>query len=331
MTTPAGKPAELDSFGLPRLSLGGKLEEDNRDHSRAPINSGGTITGDSFQTSNIDPRITIDSKALICHNAAGSTTVKINIATGTVDLLFGSGVAASLRFVDSAGALFGDLSYSFSGGGMLLESILPTFMTIAAVSAAGMLNTVYPVSYLGLSNVSWICDLHTAVNVYSQASGGISGGQAYWSALMNDSVRQASINLLTGVGAVNSIQIGDTSARLRIDMAGGLSIDFIGSNLLFNQPASSSISAGGHFIYLGVRIQAAAGGTAHGSGYPWRHLQTNAGGTAYVNPVSFVFANINVVNVNTLQIRLATYYGGMFTGNSIAAGIVEYVGNVTVS
>ena len=106
-----------DSFGLPKIDIGPTGDVNQRDHSRAPLISGGTVTGNAFQTSPTDPRITVDSTALIAHATDGTTTFKIDVPTGVVSIISpATGQSGGLQFVDASAAVISKITQDATFG-----------------------------------------------------------------------------------------------------------------------------------------------------------------------------------------------------------------------
>ena len=124
-----GTTVATDKFGLPKLpsySDTGKSESDNRDHSRAPISTGGTITGKSFQTDAVDPRIVIDSTGLTAHRTDGTQSVRIDVAAGTITLEAGSSSSPGLVFTNTGSIVarvYDDTGLVYNASALTQESI----------------------------------------------------------------------------------------------------------------------------------------------------------------------------------------------------------------
>ena len=74
-----------DKFGLPKITLdGGASEASDRSAIRAPMLTGGTITGRNFQTDAVNPRIVLDSTQFVAYDSTGAAKVTIDVATGNI-------------------------------------------------------------------------------------------------------------------------------------------------------------------------------------------------------------------------------------------------------
>lgn len=327
-------------YGLPTISLdSGKPDTQDRSSIRAPMLTGGTVTGKTFQTDAVNPRIVLDSTQFAAYNTTGQNTVKIDVATGQVDLLFGAGVNPTLRWVDTSGVVQAQIKYDASFLGV--NAWVAEAKTMAAIMAHDTIGAAYNVAPVAWVNVR---SDSQSVHLYASAAGnsivqtilnaGFAGGAQVTQILSAALATQAEFGLDGNVGATNYLTVKDATARFRFSYdpaAHNAAVDYIGGNILFTNPVQSTIAPLGHFLSCGHRDVAVAAGQAFGNGLHWRHLTTNAGGTAYVTPTVATFTASVSTNANTLQIRFISYYGGMFTCNSIAAGIVEWYGFVTMT
>jgi hypothetical protein len=136
---------------------------------------------------------------------------------------------------------------------------------------------------------------------------------------------------------VNFFQVADTSSRFRFTTYADVpenSIDFIHGNLMFNDTTNWTLAGpGAAFNYFGIRAVAAAAevGTAFAQGHHWRHVRADASGFTFVTPPSVTFSNILTTNANTIQMRALSPYGGQFSANAIATGVIECIQYVTVN
>jgi hypothetical protein len=191
MTAPVDQSTPADTYGLPKLSVNGGRDDINndRDFSRASIQSGGTITGNAFQTDGVDPRIVIDSTQLSAHRSDGKETVNINVAAGSLTILADTAASgAGVFFKTAAGAVFGQIVNDpavFVSGGLLIDSTQQ--IAIISENALGG-GPAQPWAYLQLdkasSSFSLACQAAGVASAISGASNRIdifAGNDDTWS------------------------------------------------------------------------------------------------------------------------------------------------------
>lgn len=299
------KPPVLDAFGLEKIPLhGGKDEATDRDFSRAPITSGGTITGKAFQTDNVDPRITFDSAAMICHNQAGQTTFRIDIATGNVYLLTSATGGAGVKFVNAAGATIGQIIQDGSvlGGGFTIEA-LDNIQLIAEPTLGG---GGLPITYLELFQAAAAFTLSAQFDA-------------------NDSVGIAATSGGGGPTGRISLQAIDAGVFTNVDVVKGhviMSSGGVEKDVLCAMAAFTTV--------VGVRWTAAGAGSVGGQFDHYRQVRGSTAG-ARVTPAGAAYTPATAVNVAAATIITILDVGAFFAVSATAAGNVVAVGSVIYS
>lgn len=332
------KPPVLDAFGLEKIPLhGGKDEATDRDFSRAPITSGGTITGKAFQTNNVDPRITFDSTAMICHNQAGQATFKIDIATGVVSLLFGSGVAALLRWVDTSDVAQADIGFVTTLGGFTVESLNAVF--VIAPSALG--SAASPYSFLELVNNGGAGSPEASIQVSGSGNGRIQTQANVGFNVIDLFVSTAGgstceLKLNAAAASTSFLIVPGATSRFRIDnlVTGTAPVDFINGQIVMSGGASGEqdiICALAAFTtVVGVRWTAAGAGSVGGQFDHYRQVRGSTAG-ARVTPAGAAYTPATAVNVAAATIITILDVGAFFAVSATAAGNVVAVGSVIYS
>ena len=217
---PDFKAEAKDEYGLPRISIdGGKPETTDRGATRAPILIGGTVTGKQFQTDAVDPRITIDSTALICHNSAGVTTVTIDIATGNLTVTGGTITGATFQtsaanpkvIMDSAG--FRAVNASAQNTVNIIASTAGSIdlLTSAGVSASLRFRNLTPTTIGSISIVSGTLLMEGIATPIEMHYNTVAGGGTLPESSVSCSGLFVAINHFRSAGNSVSVGVGGAS------------------------------------------------------------------------------------------------------------------------
>lgn len=254
----------------------------------------------------------------------------------------GSTVNATMEWRDGSGALKAEVRYDDTVFGVGFFG-----WTLVAVDRVGLLATgdvATPAAPHGeLQLVRGATSAYGAMTASAGIARGTSfsvaadSGQAEFDITAADSVTGVGLTL-SGAAVVTNIslwRVPDVTSRVRFDVWAGLpatSVDMIGGNVLFNTPLNGTCTAAGQNILGGVRAVATAATQAWGSHIEWRHIRSNAAGTAFVTPASVTIGGSFVsTNAVTNQIRFLSSLGGIYTCNSIAAGVLDILVVITVN
>lgn len=288
-----GTQVTADKFGLPKLPAyhdAGKPEEDNRDHSRAPLISGGTVTGKAFQTDSVDPRITMDSAAFSAHRTDGTEVFRIDVPTGVVTLLSDTVAGGGgLQFKNSAGTVYAKIINDpsvFLTGGLLLDSTQN--INLVAESALGAVPT-QPWAYLQL-------DKGSPAYTIACSTGGVGGAI---------SGTNARVDMTTG-----SQTISDVSGSLVLSQG-------VGEKHVMGALATFTCT-------FGVRWTAAAAGNGHGARTQYRQVRGTTS-AVLTTPGAFTLTTV-IVNTNATGPAIGSIRSesAELTMTSTAAGTVVY-------
>lgn len=301
------KPPVLDAFGLEKIPLhASKDEATDRDFSRAPITSGGTITGKAFQTDSVDPRIVLDSTQLVAHKVGGTQTIKIDVATGVVSVLSAGAASGGMQFVDAAGApvarIVDDPTLLFAG--LLLQSIA-SLTLLADTTLSGS----PPAEYMSIV----------------METGAVSPG-IFIEGRDATQAHAGSVQIPAPSGAASHVVIENNDAATEF-------VSFIGGNILLSQSGVEKdvmCALPAFTTVVGVRWTAAGAGSVGGQFDHYRQVRGSMAG-ARVTPAGAVYTPATAVNVAAATIITILDVGAFFAVSATAAGNVVAVGSVVYS
>lgn len=269
-----------DKYGLPVIDAGGTSSGDSptdRPQVRAPLITGGKISGKFFQTDDVNPRIVIDSNALTAYDSAGNKPVTIDVVNARIDLLFGSGIASTLRWVDTAGTLKAQSRYSsdvLAAGMLAFES---NAILLGAESSIGTFSTTTLNAYLWLINSNAGAAQHQLESV--------AGTNLY--------------SLISG-SASTTVQTGTMECRFSSTLFANASITTQTGSSQFSLTAQGATSFSGVVTLAGTGAQGSITATATGGSGITATLSLIAPGTSL----------LTIVNVNTAELGVLATTGG---------------------
>jgi len=293
-----------DEWGLPKIDLGGGSGDENpRQPLRTVPISGSVITGQAFQTDGADPRIVIDSTQMNAHNSAGAQTFKLDVATGVISILGGSGAAPAIQFLSAANAvlsrIFQDTGAIYNASGLTEESIGD--ITIVAVPTIGA----------GLGGQFAELVLFSGV------------GSATLQAQSAAAARIAGVAITTA-----------TPARVSIQTTGLEAVDSVAGNLILSaQTLERHVMCmkAAFTTTIGGRFTAAGAGNTFGVMANYRQVRGDTNGGA-VTPGAFTLTTvINNTNANTIAITQVRSEACLLSFNAVAAGLTQYLVSATAS
>jgi hypothetical protein len=248
---------------------------------------------------------------------------------------------ATMEWRDNTGFLRAEIRFDNTIFGPSYGMNISVFDRVALVASRDAHAITGPMSYVALTggSTSALAQL-TASNLLVSSSSVVVnaiGSQAEFSAIMSNvpSGVQARIYFAANITQVNTISVADVSSRVRFDVMAGapaVSVDIIAGNVMFNTPTYGTCTAAGQNVLGGVRAVATAATQAWGSHLNWRHIRSDAAGVNFVTPVSVTIGGSFVsTNAVTNQVRFLNSLGGIYTCNSIAAGVLDILVVITVN